>query len=357
MRGSRLVVLACVLLCAFAFAGFAHSAQTETPGKVVLSPKDPTVTIGKTLTQDFTATVYDTKGAKIATHVDLTWTLDAAATTAGFSIDQNGVLSVPPDNASPGTFAKAVTAAVTATPNVSGTARLQLRSILLSPGVFLLEHSLAIWGCATASLTIISAIDALPSSFAGLIIDNTPGTIGYIQFNGSIHKETSVSASFKNTADNSTITLTGTLSYPDGIASVMSGKWSSTDETSGVWTTTLATTPGAGGKVGTWEITATKSPKAAGLTGPFAAIFEDDGTTVAAVALTKVNGELLNGISVPGTWNSDDVIFPSFAEGGSATNASTNATGAYVLAHKAATGNMLSAGSNIVGTWKLSDIK
>ncbi len=356
MRGSRLVVLACVLLCAFAFAGFAHSAQTETPGKVVLSPKDPTVTIGKTLTQDFTATVYDTKGAKIATHVDLTWTLDAAATTAGFSIDQNGVLSVPPDNASPGTFAKAVTAAVTATPNVSGTAGFSAIDTPFTGGVFIGTLTCNMGVC-NSLIDDYLAIDALPSSFAGLIIDNTPGTIGYIQFNGSIHKETSVSASFKNTADNSTITLTGTLSYPDGIASVMSGKWSSTDETSGVWTTTLATTPGAGGKVGTWEITATKSPKAAGLTGPFAAIFEDDGTTVAAVALTKVNGQLLNGISVPGTWNSDDVIFPSFAEGGSATNASTNATGAYVLAHKAATGNMLSAGSNIVGTWKLSDIK
>jgi len=358
MRGSRLVIFACVLLCAFAFAGFAHSAQPETPAKVALSPTDPTVTLGKTQTQTFTATVFDTKGAKIATQVDLTWSLVSAATSAGFSIDQNGVLSVPSvtDSTSAGTFAKAVTAAVTATPSVSGTAGFSAIDTPFTGGVFIGTLTCDTGSCSGSSVIDDLAIDALSGSFNGLLIDTT--NADFVQFTGVIHKANSVSANFKITSADALITLTGNLVYTDGIASGMSGTWlSSKNGNGGTWTTSLATTHGAGGKVGSWEITATKTPKAAGLTGPFAAIFEDDGTTVAAVALKKVNGQLVDGISVSGTWASDDVIFSSFAEGGSATNASSNAAGTYVLAHKAATGNMLNAGSSTVGTWKLSDIK
>ncbi|MGO9021436.1 MAG: hypothetical protein ACLQVJ_24120 [Syntrophobacteraceae bacterium] len=361
MRGSTVVVFACVLFCAFAFGGFAYSAQPETPAKVVLSPKDPAVIIGKTQTstQAFTATVFDAKGAKITTPVALTWTLDQVATDDGCSIDQNGVLSVP-DSALIGTFAKSVTAAVTATPAISGTAGFSVIDTPFTGGVFIGTMSCTKGTCNGDTYDL--AMDALPGSFTGLLIDNTVKT-DFIEFTGKIVKDSSVSATFKNTADNSTITLTGTLGYPDGIASGMSGTWlSSKNGNGGTWTTSLAATAGAGGKVGTWEITATRTPKAAGLTGPFAAIFADDGTTVAGVALIKENGQLVYGISVPGTWTGDDVSsdtvsFPSFAEGGADTNASTNATGTYVPAHKAATGNMLNAGGDVVGTWKLSDIK
>ena len=352
MRGSRVVIFACVLFCAFALCGFAHSTQPETPAKVVLSPKDPAVIIGKT--QTFTATVYDTKGAKITTTVDLTWSVDSD----GCTISQEGVLSVP-GGATPGTFAKAVTAAVTATPAVFGTAGFSIIDTPFTGGVFIGTMSCDKGTCDGETYDL--AMDALPGSLNGLLIDNTV-KMDFLQFTGNIHKDGSVSASFKNTAENSTITLTGSLVYTDGIVSGMSsgssGSWtSSKNGNGGTWTTALAATAGAGGKVGTWEITATKKPKAAGLTGPFAAIFEDDATTVAAVALIKENGQLVDGISVPGTWSGDDVIFPSFAEGGADTNASTNATGTYVLAHKAATGNMVNAGSDVVGTWKLSDIK
>ncbi|MFZ0931114.1 MAG: hypothetical protein WAN11_21085 [Syntrophobacteraceae bacterium] len=357
MRASRFVVFACVLFCAFALCGFAHSAQPETPAKVVLSPKDPTVIIGKTQTstQTFIATVYDAKSAKITTPVVLTWSVDSDDCT----ISQEGVLSVP-DNAKIGTFAKTVTASVAATPGIFGTAGFSIIDTPFTGGVFIGTMSCTKGTCDGDTYDL--AVDALPGSFNGLLIDNTV-KMDFIEFTGKIVKGSSVSASFKNTADNSTITLTGTLGYPDGIASSMSGTWlSSKNGNGGTWTTSLAVTPGAGGKVGTWEITATKTPKAAGLTGPFAAIFEDDGTTVAAVALIKENGQLVGGISVPGTWTGDDVSsdtvsFPSFAEGGADTNASTNATGTYVLAHKAATGNMFNAGSDVVGTWKLSDIK
>ncbi|MGA3114914.1 MAG: hypothetical protein ABSF90_10855 [Syntrophobacteraceae bacterium] len=361
MRGSRVVVFACVLFCAFAFVGFAHSAQPETPAKVVLSPKDPAVIIGKTQTstQTFTATVFDSKGAKITTPVALTWSVDSDDCT----IDQNGVLSVP-DTAKIGTFAKAVTAAVTATPSIFGTAGFSIIDTPFTGGVFIGTMSCDKGTCNGETWDL--AIDALSSSFNGLLIDNTV-KMDFLQFSGNIHKDGSVSASFKNTAENSTITLTGSLVYTDGIVSGMSsgslGSWtSSKNGNGGTWTTALAATAGAGGKVGTWEITATKKPKAAGLTGPFAAIFEDDATTVAAVALIKENGQLVDGISVPGTWTGDDVSsdnvnFASFAEGGADTNASTHATGTYVPAHKSAAGNMVNAGGSTVGAWKLSNIK
>ena len=113
MRGLRFAVLACVVICAFALGGFVQSAwavKVQTPAKVVLTPKNPSVIIGET--QTFTAKVLDKAGNKMKTPVLLTWSLADSALTAGCTIDQDGVVTVP-DTAAVGTFAKAVTAAVT----------------------------------------------------------------------------------------------------------------------------------------------------------------------------------------------------------------------------------------------------
>jgi hypothetical protein len=342
------VVFVCVLLSAFALGNLVNSArasETQTPGKVILSPKDPAVIIGKK--QAFIATVLDTKGNKMKTVVPLTWSL-ASTVPASCSIDQNGVLTVA-GSVLPGTFAKSVTAAVSSETHIVGTAGFSVIDSPFTGGVFIGTLSCTAGKCAGSIDDLV--LNAQESTFAALLIFRDKPD--FPQFEGVINqKKNSVSAVF------GTYTVKGKLNYANGIVTGMSGTCTNSAKgTLSTWTVALATNAAAGGKVGSWEISATESPKAAGLTGQLAAIFKDDGTIV-AVAKTKENGQLVGGISVPGTWGGHAVSFPSFVEGGEAANASTHAIGTYD--NKKASGNMLNGSSpgvsRAVGNWKLSDI-
>jgi hypothetical protein len=356
MKGSKYVILACVVICALALGGFiqaARAATVPTPHKVTLTPSDPSVIIGKT--QAFIATVFDTKGHKIDTVVPLTWALSSAATNAGCSISQNGVLTVL-DTAAVATFAKgAVTVEVTATPTILATAGFSIIDTPFEGGVFVGTATCTGTACNGESQDL--ALDAGKKSFNALFVDSTKGNSQ--TFSGTIHSNGTITASFKNPSDTSTVTVTGNLHYTDGAVTSISGTWTSTKaNNSGTWTTTLATKSESGGKVGTWTIPAipatATTAKVPGLSGKLAAIFKDDGT-IAAVAVQKVNGQWVNGESVPGTWVSNDVTFPSFDELGTAANACTNAEGTYTAADKKATGELLNASAKEVGTWNLTN--
>lgn len=352
MKGTRLAVLVGIMICAFALGGFVQSAGAatqQTPAKVVVTPKNPSVVIGKT--ENFTATVYDKKGSKIKTTVPLTWSLSQGAQAGGCSIDQNGVVTVA-STASPETFKKGVIAAVTATPTVSGAATFTVVDAPFKGGVFVGTEECTAGSCNGEFSDL--AITAGAATFEGLSISATQ--VDYSQFSGVISKKGKVSGVFSG-GKGSTVTVTGNLEYTSGAVSGMKGTWTSSKKgNSGTWSVSLVTGAASGGKVGSWTIPAVSGASA--LTGRIAAIFKDNGT-ISAVAVEKTNGQLTNNELISGTWNSstDAVTFPSFAEGNGAANACTNASGTYTAASKEATGQLLNASSDAVGSWVLGNLK
>lgn len=244
MKGPRIALLACILVCAFLAGGFVNLASAATP-KVTVTPSKPAVKLG--VTQQFKATVTGVRAPP------LTWSLDATSVTNGCSINSStGLLSVPATVAAPDSWNPVVTATYSGVlPAISGTATFTITDPSPPPGLFMGSATCTGGSCdgegwhLAMNLKNGGAIDVL--SINGNLD-------GYETFSGAIILKTNeVHATYKSSSK--TYTLLGQVGYSGGTAEVMAGSLyeSGTVEPVGTWEVDLTSTGLA--KVGTVHIT------------------------------------------------------------------------------------------------------
>ena len=342
MKISRIVLSACILICAFICVSFVQEpgamakSPPPVPTTVVISPKSAAVAWGKEA--QFTATVYDSSNKKI-TGLKLDWTLNdtvKGADGAPCSINKNGVLTVPNSGSDDTiTISNFVKVAVSSNPSISAQADVTILGQPFAGGVFLGTEECT-QGCSDSGTL---AIHATATAFHALGL-NDDGS-GFLECrNGTIDKDGNLSAACA-TSDGHHVLVSGSIT-----ASGLSGTWTQPDNSSsGTWSADEKTNVvGAGPKIGTWKTPGVQPPS-----GPLAVIFNDDYSFTAISIRKDTNGQL-EGTGFSGRWASDEISFT--IDNG---NTVTGGTGTYNPAKKTGSGNLYN-GNTKVGTWNISDL-
>jgi hypothetical protein len=338
MKISRIVLSACILICAFICVSFVQEpgamakSPPPVPTTVVISPKSAAVAWGKEV--QFTATVYDSNNKKI-TGLKLDWTLNDTVSAGGApcSINKNGVLTVPNSTSDDTiTISNFVNVAVVGYPAISAQADVTILGQPFAGGVFIGTHECTN-ECTDGPDQGSLAVHATATTFHALILngDGNP----FQEFSGTIDKTGNVSAAF--TSDGHHVLISGVIT-----ATGLSGTWTQPDE-SGTWSVSETAVVGAGPKIGHWYTPGQKESS-----GWLAVIFNPD-NSLSGLADSSQNGQPA-GTPFSGMWTSDDISF-TINNGGTATGG----TGTYNPAKKTGSGDLLN-GNTKVGTWSISDL-
>jgi hypothetical protein len=354
MRDSKIAVFTCFLVCTIALGGFVCSALAQTAARVQVFPNIASVIIGQT--QQFRYQVFDKHGNKMNAQVE--WSVSTAAAADGCTIYQNGLLTVA-STASVGKFRNGVVATVVGE-QVAGRVILNVIDTPFKGGNFAGTY------VSNNGNNGYVAMNLSANSGTALVIVITP-TLEYFEFpivlatggtlSGTSHTNYSGGHAYY-------VTVKGQLDYTAGVATSVSGTYAvinakngkTVTVDSGDWTAGLCSPGGFGGKVGYFWIPPTTSPKAGGITGYLAAIFQDDGSIVGLaqqVAATPPPAVPFNS----GTYDPDTTqVNFNVGIGGTASNACNSGVGGYDTAQKKWTGQLYNLFQDDVGHWQLLDL-